>query len=323
MCGVGMNNVVLLTVNGHYENQVAVALTSLMRHNPEQRVMLFTTAKNDRLEHLVKLYPTVELLEIVANDTSWFKGASWISDIDTDGMCLRLKAMDVISMDYPDIQRVLYMDSDTITMGNFQDIWDADLTDCFVAGVMDRPSLPNHKQLYQSSADWVRLMMLNRNYFNSGVMLLNMPLITQHFKGKIADGFPLEHDPSWLFPDQDYLNKIFSRDRKTKIMPRRYNYFPEVVIQRKMTMVDLIKNRRGSDNAKIIHFTGHTKPWANELHRIPNEFHLQYRFDLYYAATLYALKMCDNVLPSADFVDSVRCRHEYAKFIPIILGQLP
>lgn len=317
-----MNNIVLLTINPRYENPAAITLTSLMRYNPEQRVMLFTTQITDRIKALVDLYPTAELKQIEPEDTSWFQGAKWLTPIDVEGMCLRLKALDIIATDYPDIEKVLYLDCDTVINHTIQGIWNAPLGDSFVAAALDYIGLPKYKKLYSYHFDWERRMKLNRNYFNSGVMLLNMKLIAEHFHSELSQNFKKEHDRTWLFPDQDYLNQIFARDRKTVIMPKVYNWMPEICMAPSMDAQELMVSRRNSQFAKIIHFNGVVKPWTDEpSFIIPNETHLQLRFDLYHTASCYADELTEGKFFDVEFLAKIKAKHESCKFIPMMLGQ--
>ena len=90
---------------------------------------------------------------------------------------------------FPDIDKVLYLDVDTIIVQNIDELWDIDLSDYYLAAVPE----PLKTKVYGQ-------------YVNAGVMMLNLKKLREDGTAqKIID---LMYAQKMDFPDQDAINKI-------------------------------------------------------------------------------------------------------------------
>lgn len=316
-----MRQLTIFTINSAYLNQGVVAISSFLRHNPEEEVVVFAPSSTRcamRLEQVFDKYKvSVVLLE--PNDTSWFPN-SFFSKVEVEGMCLRLKAIDYLALYRPDVKRLLYLDSDLVVRTSLAGIWRAPLDKSYVAAALDYQRVREFPDLYRKHFDWRRKFALNQNYFNSGVMLLNMELIREDFPKGIAEGFVTEYDGKWILPDQDYLNKILSR-RPTVILPRVFNWMPELLVAEGMSAKTLLDDRKEAlKTTKIYHYAGKLKPWVNYTGMTPREVFAHIRYDVYYKACQEALADVGNV--DARFISACRDNHETYAFIGRIVGDL-
>ena len=110
-----------------------------------------------------------------------------------------------------DCERVLYLDCDTLVCGDISELYNIDLSGKYAAVVRDIWNVEKYCK---------RLKMKSREYFNSGVMLINCALWRKdNLREKIteyATGRKVE------YCDQDCLNKVI--DEKKLMLDLKYNY---------------------------------------------------------------------------------------------------
>lgn len=318
-----MQKTIMMTINENYLDQVAVAISGLLEHNPSEHIMVFHTP-GVQAGFLTKAFgEKVEIVMLEPDDTSWFPNGTF-NQKTVEGMCLRLKALDYLMEHRPELDRVLYLDSDIIVESYIGDVWGGPVHDKFVAGALDFPSLPELYEVYRHHPDWNRRIAINRNYFNSGVMLLNMKKLSEHYKGKVASGFREMYDGTWFLPDQDYLNIILTKGCPSVILPRPFNFMIEMQCFTHLSASMLIKGRdQATRMAKVLHFAGNTKPWMTYNNMLlPDERFMQLRFDRYWNACKACKERTDGLFPSGGFMAQVQENHERFKFIGMMLGDL-
>lgn len=143
----------------------------------------------------------------------------------------------------PDLDKVLYLDSDTIVRNDLFKFFDMDISEYYAAVVKDLTSLYVFKDNERVGTE---------TYFNSGMMLLNL-------KNLRADNIPeklLEYklnSKSVKYMDQDCFNVVLSS--KLKFLPSDYNY----MTSNENLYVNNICKQTVKDPL-IIHFTPE-KPW--------------------------------------------------------------
>jgi lipopolysaccharide biosynthesis glycosyltransferase len=112
--------------------------------------------------------------------------------------------------DLVDASKIIYLDWDIIVNMDIRELWDIDLRDHPLAAALD-PAIPrfssdNHLQIFQKNGIPLH------NYFNSGVLVLNLNCLRQnyHLFQQVTDF--LQSCPGCLCPDQDALNRLFSNE---------------------------------------------------------------------------------------------------------------
>ena len=146
--------------------------------------------------------------------------------------------------------RALYLDCDMMVRGSLEKLYLSDLGKNLVGAVLDICKWDREK-----GAERLRL---KGDYFNSGMLLLQLGLIRKQMTGEemldqirvISEKFEL------LYPDQDIINIIY--DGKIQKLDRKYNYGAGNSIRYKL------RNRNELLDAVIVHFFMANKPWKNE-----------------------------------------------------------
>jgi lipopolysaccharide biosynthesis glycosyltransferase len=151
------------------------------------------------------------------------------------------------------VSRLLYIDVDTLVVGDLQEVFSFDMKGCPAAAVTDT-DMPIRSELGIFST---------KEYFNSGVLLIDIPAWkNQHITEKALQ--VIQEKPQLIkqYPDQDALN-IALKNNWLKL-PVAYNlmrlYVPNEVPKRQFS--------KFINEQKIIHYNG-KKPWNSDCeHRL-------------------------------------------------------
>lgn len=132
--------------------------------------------------------------------------------------------------------KILFLDADTVITGDLSSLYNTDITNYYCAAVKDygleiqrKKSTTelkfnkNGQKMLISDYLYNKLNFSEkdlRNYFNSGVLLLNLEKIREDNLEEKMLKYVENND--LMFPDQDCLNVFFKG--KTKLMPYTYNF---------------------------------------------------------------------------------------------------
>jgi len=167
----------------------------------------------------------------------------------TKEILYRLSLADMLK----DIDKILYLDCDTIALDDIQKLYNFTIDKYYAAVVEDRYSNEHTTRLNQE------------NYFNSGVLLLNLQKLREdNLYAKMLD-YANENYDKLICPDQDILNAILS---------------PNIIYINKEWNMQL-SDREPTDelvinNAKIIHFAGIIKPWNIDYLSFEKKYFFKY-----------------------------------------------
>ena len=148
---------------------------------------------------------------------------------------------------FKELDKCLYLDSDTLVVGDFSTLYDMDFDDNYIIGVKDLNFESHNNTLGVKS------------YINAGVILMNLRKIRNDFSNDFNKGIleildkyknyctSLDDFGSRVlyYPDQNILNIIF--DNKIKHVSKKYNYSGPL-----------------EPDQVIIHFYISDKPWRNK-----------------------------------------------------------
>ncbi|MCU6733089.1 glycosyltransferase family 8 protein [Diplocloster agilis] len=163
-----------------------------------------------------------------------------------------------------DIDRVLYLDCDTIVEGPLDDLWNTDLTGYYLAGVDDCLSR-KYRRIVGVPTEGT--------YCNAGMLLINLQKWREdNVKQAFIDQLYLNNG-YFVFNEQSLINSLFAG--KIKILPQKYNVNSLVYV---FDYKELMKLRRPQHfsyceqeykdakfNPVITHYTGlfyvERRPW--------------------------------------------------------------
>ncbi len=219
-----------------------------------------------------------------------FPVSGWVSD----AVYLRLAMGEAL----PEKSRALYLDSDTIVRRDLRPLLARRLNGAPLAAVRD-PQNPVLK-LGIALPGWKELGLPgDREYFNSGVMLMDLDACRRCQIFERARDFLVDHPGSVRFWDQDALN--WSVGESWQRLEREWNTFALTpLIERGdfvhyaesvMPLAELVADEA---TAAVLHFAGPDKPWRASYPPGPV-------LDLYrrYQRTITERAACDGPSPNA------------------------
>lgn len=225
--------------NESFAPYMAVSITSLLENNSSRNVVVhilhsdLSEATKARLQIFESRYKNAKIQFHKIDDSRFEKFGLTIEHITMETY-FRYMIAEVL----PNIDRVLYLDGDTIVNGDISELFDTDLTNYYCAGVSD---------IYIESVGYKKTLGLDGLYINAGVIFFNLDEMR---KTNIAEKlFKLTAENNFKYQDQDAINIAFNG--KMKELDCVYNFtrahqkaFPEKI-----------------PSAKIVHYVGPNKPW--------------------------------------------------------------
>jgi lipopolysaccharide biosynthesis glycosyltransferase len=154
------------------------------------------------------------------------------------------------------VSRVIYLDADILINGPLDELWASDLQEYIIAAVSD-PIVSATPSLREEIGKKLKLAPTS-NYFNSGVLLIDLSRWRDARLGERALDFAINHPDLITHWDQCALNHVVNGQFKE--LSKDWNFQTAHLrwaANRKCTLDSL----REVDAAKIIHFVGSQKPW--------------------------------------------------------------
>ena len=252
-----MNKVsVAFITDRHYIIPTVVAVTSLLcNKKPDTYYDIYIIAadlSDDDTEKFLELRGSGAGIHVIKASLERFKGMrESISGYITFAVYLKFDLPDLI----PDQDKVLYLDSDIIIQKDLSEFFETNIKDDYAGVVKDIALIDNELNI--------------KNYFNAGVMLLNLKLMRKNGASGALHNIAASSG-RLKFMDQDCFNLFFNN--KVKLFPAIYNCFYNLFLEQKekYTIESINKcfetDYSSLDNLKresyIIHLVGSDKPWV-------------------------------------------------------------
>ena len=251
----------------NYINQTLTTITSIIKNKADScrisfNIILVDIMDSELLENKIKMLSNSKINFNFIHESS--DKYSHLHKFREDVPCVATTAA-LLKFDLPQLlphlDKVLYLDGDIIVKKDLQELYSVELEDYLVAAVVDSGTM-----YYKH--EYVRLV---QNYFNSGVMLLNLKKMRKDAITEKLIYTKLERQDSLLM-DQNVFNIIF--DGKVKLLPIKYNFlYVSLVRARNKFSInninELYKTSYSSimdiyNDSYIIHFSSKDKPWKYE-----------------------------------------------------------
>ncbi len=247
--GGAVKNIVYITDEG-YVFPTKVSILSIARNVRDARLAIYivSVALSDKSRQVLQALETeniaIRILAVPQLPDVLHLNHAYISDAALLKSCLQSVL--------PDLDRALFVDGDTILGPGFLDIFDVDLTDVYVAAVMDMVRMRNDT--------WYKEFGLT-GYFNSGVMYLNFTKMREdNIAERFISYFPRDDIPK-TFGDQDVLNAAFGG--KVLYLGLQYNCL--TVYRSRFSTEDVLAFFQAKaddyESPAILHFASSAKPW--------------------------------------------------------------
>ncbi|MEX0431336.1 glycosyltransferase family 8 protein [Spiribacter insolitus] len=198
---------------------------------------------------------------LIADNIRGFSGNVYFLEVDahqlsalpntrhTKASYARLFAPDLLPRE---ISRLIYLDSDIIVLDDVSGLYTFPLDGKIIAAARDF-----------STSSGERLGLGHGNYFNSGVLLLDLNQWRERSLSDVIKGHLIEAPSAFHFADQDALNITFSSSWKE--LPPRWNTQLGVYNSRREKWAGLGFKKddlaAALRNPAIVHYINNSKPW--------------------------------------------------------------
>lgn len=158
------------------------------------------------------------------------------------------------------LERILYLDVDTVIINSLETLYQTDFEGAYLAAC-------THVQKFLTELNRVRLgAEKGAPYINTGVMLLNLPLLRKAARLENIRGYAEKRKNALLLPDQDIMTALYGEHIRL-VDTMRYNLSDRVL---SLYNADPRNEKLGLDwvkrNTSIIHYCGKNKPWKEYYH---------------------------------------------------------
>lgn len=253
---------IVYTVDNKFVPQLATGICSICENNKDEELCFYVVSKGitdnnkDALTKYVSTYGKklciIELSDIKDYVDFDFDTSSW-NDIVLARLFLDRWLPD-------DVEKILYLDGDTMVRGSLHDLWKIDLTN-YVIGAAVEPTV-NGKRKKAINLE------STKPYYNAGVLLINMKKWREMDAGKIVLDFYRKHQGRLFANDQCAINGALKDDILQ--IPISYNFFNSYRFYNYKSLVKMMKParfiskeeyQRSCNHPVIIHFLGEERPW--------------------------------------------------------------
>ena len=240
---------IFFAIDDQYIPFLAVALKSLIENaNKDYKYLikvLHTNVQEDHMKQIRKYENENVNIEFV--DLSYYiervQDKLYTRDYYTNTTYFRLFLPEL----YPQYDKVLYLDSDIIVLGDISELYNTDMGTNLVAAAPD--DIIQYNKVFQDYAELVVGVAKYQNYFNAGVLLMNLDELRK-FKFEEKFLYLLGTVKFSVAQDQDYLNRLCKG--RVKLVSHDWDVMPYVNDETK------------PEDIKLIHYNFAYKPWHFE-----------------------------------------------------------
>lgn len=255
--GTTMN--LLFAIDDNVVDQLLTTLYSIQENTPKESLSVYVI-QNPKLKQTDKITAfcektKIEYHPIIIGD-GLFKDAP-TTDRYPATIYYRLLAQEFLPKD---IDRILYLDVDILVINSLLPLYNLSFDGDLYAAA-------SHSALTSDVTDPINKLRLGNyeaeSYYNSGVLLMNLPLIREQVHAKDIFKYIEDNKLALFLPDQDVLNGLYGHQFK-QVPDEIYNY------DARMSTIYQALGAGAWDldwviqNTVILHFCGRDKPWKPE-----------------------------------------------------------
>lgn len=240
---------IFFAIDDSYTPFLAVALQSLIDNASKEYnylIKILHTNVGEEHQKQIKKFEN-ENVNIEFVDLSYYiekvKDKLYTRDYYTNTTYFRLFLPEL----YPQYDKVLYLDSDIIVVGDISELYNTEMGTNLVAAAPD--DIIQYNKVFQDYAELVVGVAKYQHYFNAGVLLMNLDELRK-FKFQEKFLYLLEKVKFSVAQDQDYLNRL-CKGRVT-------------LVSHDWDVMPYVNNETKPEDIKLIHYNFAYKPWHFE-----------------------------------------------------------
>ena len=242
-------NIAFITDN-NFVIQTIVALFSLRANKLKETeyniVILGKELSNSNITQFEKLSESKFCVKVLPLNDAIISESICKNSIYSSNVLYKLKLEKI----FTEYNKLLFLDSDIIVLDDLTELYNTSIDNYYIAGVKDIGAvvynLKNKNKLCM-------------NYFNTGVMLLNLKKIREE---NFFDNVILNYETNaknYYFPEQDALNELIKD--KIKLISIKYNFITSNVRYTTKQLTNFFKEDMDNIKPVVLHYAGRCRPW--------------------------------------------------------------
>ena len=247
---------ILVTLDRNYLSPLNVMLTSMFLSNPDEHFDVYLVSDDLTQEHLKETSRLCARFDSALHLIS--VGSDFFCDAPTlryysKAMYYRLLAAELLPRS---LDRILYLDPDILIIGELRPLYDLEMGDhlyaaCIHRGLVDLSTPVNKLRLSTYGTE---------GYFNSGVLLMNLPLVRQIVSPQDIFDYVEKNRQLLVLPDQDVLNGLYG-EHILPVSEHIWNYDVRDYNEYRLASQGDMDMNWVMQKTAILHFCGKRKPW--------------------------------------------------------------
>lgn len=255
-----------------YSPHCGTMLASVFEHNFACHIEVWLLTDYIDTENIQRFYTLAarynQRIQIVTIDKSQFQNLPFGGEFENITLAAYYRLL--IPYVLPrQINKILYLDSDIVVLGDLTELWHTPLSHRAFAAVED--ALPHPLEAP------IRLNYpITDSYYNTGVSLFNLTFLREMDFVNQAKVFCECYKDKILMHDQDIMNALCHG--KYQALPLRYNVMESLLFRKPPLSSSRIPELESAlRNPCVMHYTGIFKPWFNECHHPYKHLYWKYR----------------------------------------------
>lgn len=250
---------IVLCCDNHFVMPTGVTMYSVCANNTDVKIVFHIIAggisigNKEKLKRNIQYFPNKSIVfyDVKKEDFEDLPAIGVVLTHITAAAYYRVYMDEILPLS---LEKVLYLDGDVIVRGSLLEIWNTDIENVAVAAV--REKIYDVDELY-SRLDYP----MEKGYFNSGVLLLNLKYWREHNLLAKCKDYMEKYPERIKYVDQDVLN-VVCKDHK-KWLSTRFNLTSAYLENKQSDCYNEIKDDISDaiEHPVIVHYTGGSKPW--------------------------------------------------------------
>lgn len=200
----------------NYAKHVGISLISLLENNKNlENIHIYIIEDNISEELKEKL---VSIVNRYKRELTFLKCNKLCENLDVKVNFPKAAFSRLFLDKIDEIDKILYLDSDTIINSSIKELYETNIDDYYVAGVQDNAAYYLLKKIGMNKND---------RYINSGVLLMNLKKWREDNVEEMIVDFIKKHNGKVNHHDQGIINGVCKK--KILIINPKYNMMPEMI----------------------------------------------------------------------------------------------